>query len=39
MALRGRWCNIVVLNVHSPCEDRSDDVKDSVCEELERASE
>jgi hypothetical protein len=20
--LRGRWCNIVVLNVHAPCEDR-----------------
>jgi hypothetical protein len=27
--LRGRWCNIVVLNVHAPCEDKSDDVKDS----------
>jgi hypothetical protein len=28
--LRGRWCNIVVLNVHAPCEDKSDDVKDSI---------
>jgi hypothetical protein len=27
--LRGRWCNIVVLNVNAPCEDKSDDVKDS----------
>ena len=26
--LRGRWCNIVVLNVHTPSEDRSDDSKD-----------
>jgi hypothetical protein len=34
--LRGRWCNIIVLNVHAPCEDKGDDVKDSFCEELER---
>jgi hypothetical protein len=34
--LRGRWCNSVVLNVHAPCEDKGDDVKDSFCEELER---
>jgi hypothetical protein len=26
--LRGRWCNIIVLNVHAPCEDKGDDVKD-----------
>jgi hypothetical protein len=26
--LRGRRCNIV-LNVHTPCEDKGDDVKDS----------
>jgi hypothetical protein len=32
--LRGRWCNIIVLNVHAPCEDKSADVKDSFCEEL-----
>jgi hypothetical protein len=32
--LRGRWCNITVVNVHSPCEDTSDDIKDSFCEEL-----
>jgi hypothetical protein len=24
--LRGRWCNIVV-NVHAPCEDMSNDIK------------
>jgi hypothetical protein len=26
--LRGRWCDIIVLNVHAPTEDKSDDVKD-----------
>jgi exonuclease III len=36
MILRGRWCNIIVLNVHAPCEDKSDDVKDSFYEELGR---
>jgi hypothetical protein len=34
--LRGRWCNIIVLNVHAPCEDKGDDVKDSFHEELGR---
>jgi hypothetical protein len=33
--LRGRWCHIIVLNVHAPTEDRTDDVKDSFYEELE----
>jgi hypothetical protein len=32
--LRGRWCNVIVLNVHAPCEDKGDDVKNSFCEEL-----
>jgi exonuclease III len=34
--LRGRWCNINVLNVHAPCEDKGDDEKDSFFEELGR---
>jgi exonuclease III len=34
--LRGRWCNIIVLNVHDTCEDKSGDVKDSFYEELGR---
>jgi hypothetical protein len=34
--LRGRWCHIVVLNVHAPTEDKTDDVNDSFYEELER---
>jgi len=23
--LRGRWCNIIVLNVHAPSEEKGDD--------------
>jgi hypothetical protein len=34
--LRGGWCNVVVLNVHSPCEDKSDDIKERFYEELGR---
>jgi hypothetical protein len=34
--LRGHWCIIIVLNVHAPTEDKTDDVKDSFYEELER---
>jgi hypothetical protein len=34
--LRGRRCNIIVLNVHAPCEDKGDDVKDSFYEDLGR---
>jgi hypothetical protein len=29
-----RWCNIIVVNVHAPCENTSDDIKDSFYEEL-----
>jgi hypothetical protein len=34
--LRGLWCNIIVLNVHAPSEDKSNDSKDSFYEELEQ---
>jgi hypothetical protein len=34
--LRGRWCHIIVLNVHVPTEDKTGDVKDSFYEELKR---
>jgi hypothetical protein len=30
--LRGRWCNIIVLNVHALTEDKIDDIKDSFYE-------
>jgi hypothetical protein len=33
--LRGRWCHIIVLNVHAPTEGKADDVKDIFNEELE----
>ena len=36
IVLRGRWCNIIVLNVRAPSEDKSDDSKDSFYEELEQ---
>jgi hypothetical protein len=28
IVLRGRWCNIIVLNVHAPSGEKSDDSKD-----------
>jgi hypothetical protein len=34
--LRGRWCHIIGLIVHAPTEDKTDDVKNSFYEELER---
>jgi len=36
LVLRGCWCNIIVLNVHAPSEDKYDDPKDSFYEELEQ---
>ena len=36
IVLRGRWCNIIVLNMHAPSEDKSRDSKDSFYEELEQ---
>jgi hypothetical protein len=33
---RGRWCDIIVLNVHAPTEDKSDDVKDRFYGQLDR---
>jgi hypothetical protein len=34
--LRGHWCHIIVLNVYAPTEVKTEDVKDSLYEELER---
>ena len=33
---RGRWCNIIVLNVDASSEEKSDESKDSFYEELEQ---
>jgi hypothetical protein len=35
--LRGRWCDVIFLNVHAPTEDKILDVKDSFDEILERS--
>jgi hypothetical protein len=34
--LRGSWCHTIVLNVHTPIEDKMDDVKGSFYEEFYR---
>ena len=36
IVLRGRWCNTIILNVHAPSEEKSDDSKDSFHEEIEQ---
>jgi len=36
ITLRSRWCDIIVLNVHAPTEDKCEDTRNSVYEELER---
>jgi len=36
IVLRGRWRNIIVVNVHAPSEEKSDEAKDSFYEELEQ---
>ena len=33
IVLRVCWCNITVLNVHETSQEKSDDSKDSFCEE------
>jgi exonuclease III len=35
ITLKGGWCDIIVLNVHVPTEDKDDVIKDSFYEELE----
>ena len=34
--LRGRWPNVIVVNVHATSEEKSDESKDSFYEELEQ---
>jgi hypothetical protein len=36
IVLRGRWCNIIVLNVHMSTEEKHDDSENSFNEELEQ---
>jgi len=37
IVLRGRWCNIIVLNMHAASEEKSENSKDSFLEELQQA--
>jgi len=36
IVLRGHWCNIIVLNVHTSSEKKSNDSEDSFYEEIEQ---
>ena len=36
IVVRGRCCNIIVLNVHAPSKEKSDESKDSFYEDLEQ---
>jgi len=36
IGLRASWPNIIVVNVHAPSEEKSDESKDSFYEELEQ---
>jgi exonuclease III len=36
ITLKGHWCDIIVLNVHVPTEDKDDNIKDSFYKELEQ---
>ena len=35
IVLKGRWLHIIVVNVHAPSEEKSEEVKDSFYDELE----
>jgi hypothetical protein len=35
MILKGRWCHVIVLNIHASTEDKIDYVKDSFYDKLE----
>jgi hypothetical protein len=36
IVLRGHWCNIIVMNVHAPSEEKSGDPKEYLYEEVEQ---
>ena len=36
VVLRGRWCNIIVVNVRGPNDEKNDDAKDSIYEKLQK---
>jgi hypothetical protein len=38
IVLRGRWCHMIIMNVHVPREEKSGDSKDSFYGDLEQGS-
>jgi hypothetical protein len=34
ITLKGRWCDVIVLNVRAPTEDKDNDIKNNLHEEL-----
>jgi hypothetical protein len=36
ITLKGRWYDIILLNMHAPTEDKDDNIKDNFYEELEQ---
>ena len=34
ITLKGRWCDIIVVNVHAPSEDKDNDIKHTFYEEI-----
>ena len=36
VVLRVLWCDIIVINVHAPNQEKSDDSKNSFCDDLSR---
>jgi hypothetical protein len=36
ITLKGRWCDIIVLNVHAPNKDKDNHIKNSFYEELDQ---
>jgi len=36
IVLKGRWCNIIVLNAHATSEEKRDESEDSFYEELQQ---
>jgi hypothetical protein len=37
--LRDCWCDIIILNIHAPTENKIDDIKDRFYEELEHVTD
>jgi hypothetical protein len=36
ITLKGRWCDIIILNAHAPTEDKDDVIRNIIYEELEQ---